>query len=177
MGKSRYKIYRENYPHFITITFVQWLPLISFPKVVQIIIDALNYLMDNHELTIYGWVFMENHIHLILKAPELSKVIHSFKSYTARQIIDFLKSLHANETLNELFWGKTNHKQSQTYQLWQEGVHPQEIQSREMMEQKMNYIHNNPIKRGYVEKNEHWRYSSAGSYLGREGLLTVCTKW
>jgi len=46
-----------------------------------------------------------------------------------------------------------------------------------MMRQKIDYIHLNPVKRGYVDEAEHWRYSSAKNYLGRQGLLEVCRQW
>jgi hypothetical protein len=51
------------------------------------------------------------------------------------------------------------------------------IISREMMVQKIEYIHANPVKRGYVDTPEHWRYSSARNYLGGIGLLDVCMEW
>jgi len=45
------------------------------------------------------------------------------------------------------------------------------------MRQKVEYIHHNPVKRGYVDNAEHWRYSSARNYLGKPGLLEVCREW
>jgi len=47
----------------------------------------------------------------------------------------------------------------------------------EMMRQKVEYIHQNPVIRGYVDRPEHWRYSSARNYLGIEGFLEVCREW
>jgi len=52
-------------------------------------------------------------------------------------------------------------------------VHPEWIQDENMMRQKVEYIHGNPVERGYVDRAEHWRYSSAGDYLGMEGLVEV----
>jgi putative transposase len=46
-----------------------------------------------------------------------------------------------------------------------------------MMQQKIEYIHQNPVKRGYVDQAEHWRYSSARDYLGGRGLLPVDKSW
>lgn len=57
------------------------------------------------------------------------------------------------------------------------GVHPELIQNEEMMRQKIEYIHLNPVKRGYVDNAEHWRYSSARDYLGQAGLIEVCRQW
>jgi len=64
-----------------------------------------------------------------------------------------------------------------TYQVWEEGFHPKLIQSESMMKEKIDYIHHNPVKRGYVEEAAHWRYSSAKDYMGIEGLLEVERVW
>jgi putative transposase len=160
------------------MTFVKWLPLLSHTEIVNILISSLAYLQNEKGLVIYGWVFMENHIHLIVKSENLSKTILSFKSFTARKIIDHLETLHMETILSELYWGKTAHKRSLEFQVWQEGFHPEEISSREMMLQKLEYTHNNPVKRGYVRKAEHWRYSSMASYLGdSDELLDVHCRW
>jgi hypothetical protein len=47
------------------------------------------------------------------------------------------------------------------------------ILSEKMFQAKLEYIHNNPVKRGYVDQPDHWRYSSARSYLGLEALLSL----
>ncbi len=51
------------------------------------------------------------------------------------------------------------------------------LQSMEMLTQKIDYIHFNPVKRGYVDKPEDWRYSSARHYVGREGLIDIYQQW
>jgi putative transposase len=61
--------------------------------------------------------------------------------------------------------------------IWEEGSHPQLIESETVMRQKLDYIHQNPVKRGYVDLPEHWRYSSARNYLGLEGLIEVVRAW
>jgi len=76
-----------------------------------------------------------------------------------------------------LQWFKAKHKVEQRYQLWQEGSHPQQILDDEMMEQKLGYMHNNPVERGYVDEPTHWRYSSARNYAGLPGLIDVVTDW
>ena len=72
---------------------------------------------------------------------------------------------------------KKAHKKDRDNQFWQEGFHPEWIKDNEMMKQKIEYIHGNPVKRGYVDQAEHWRYSSARSYLGEDGLLEICKEW
>ena len=72
---------------------------------------------------------------------------------------------------------KRNYKTRSDYQLWEEGSHPQLIESEAVMRQKLEYIHSNPVKRGYVDRPEHWRYSSARNYLGLDGLIEVDMGW
>ena len=72
---------------------------------------------------------------------------------------------------------KRPHKTESTYQVWEEGSHPQLIGSEAVMRQKLEYIHQNPVKRGYVELPEHWRYSSARDYHGLKGLIEVDRAW
>ena len=90
MGRSRYK-FLEQYPHFLTCTVVNWLPVFSQPQLAQIITNSLDFLHSHKRLTLHGYVIMENHLHLIASAENLSKEITTFKSFTARSIIDTLK--------------------------------------------------------------------------------------
>jgi putative transposase len=79
--------------------------------------------------------------------------------------------------LEELRFYCLRHKGDQQFQLWQEGSKPKQIQNDEMMLQKLEYAHNNPVRRGYVDEPQHWRYSSARDYLGMPGLVRVITDW
>ena len=72
---------------------------------------------------------------------------------------------------------KLRHKEESDYQVWQEGSQPKQIQNDDMMWQKLEYIHMNPVKRGYVDDPLHWRYSSARSYAGQTGLVDVISDW
>ncbi len=100
-----------------------------------------------------------------------------FKSFTARQIIDLLEQRGVQVLLQQLRALKLRHKKESTYQVWQEGSHPQQIRDDEMMLQKIEYIHNNPVVRGYVDDPLDWRHSSARNYAGRSGLIEVVKDW
>jgi REP element-mobilizing transposase RayT len=126
---------------------------------------------------LFGYVILENHLHWIAAGEGLSDLIARFKSYTARQIIDELKTRGFSTMLDELQYYKLRHKSDQKYQLWQEGSHPQQILHHEMMVQKLEYMHHNPVRRGYVDESKDWRYSSARDYAGVKGLIEVETEW
>jgi len=172
MGRSRYHVLGTE-PHFLTCTLVNWMPLFGNTEIAQIIIDSLNFLQSQQRLTLYGYVIMENHLHLIAAAANLSKEIGNFKSFTARSIVDLLQRNNANYILQQLEFHKLKHKARQEYQLWQEGFHPQAISDQAMFIQKLEYIHNNPVRRGYVDDPSHWRYSSYRNYMELPSLLQV----
>jgi REP element-mobilizing transposase RayT len=144
---------------------------------VQIVLDSWRFLQEHDRLVIYGFVIMENHLHFIASSPDLGNEVGDFKSFTARKIIDLLESTKAGILLEQLKHYKERHKIDRTYQLWQEGSHPQLIQDEEMMRQKLEYMHLNPVKRCYVDEAIHWRYSSARNYAGQAGLLPVKIAW
>ena len=148
MTRSRYRIFETEYPYFMTWTIVGWLPVFTRPEAVEIIFHSWRYLQREREFRLFGYVILENHLHLIASAPELSSVIQSSKSYTAKQIIELLERRAAKVLLRGLRALKLRHKTESEYQVWQEGSHPQQIQNDEMMWQKLEYIHNNPVVRG-----------------------------
>jgi len=156
---------------------VAWLPVFTRRETVQIILDSWQFLQTQGRLILYGYVILENHLHMVASSPDLGEEIRKFKSFTARQIIECLEHHHATTLLQELQFFKARYKVESEHQLWQEGSHPQAIQDDEMMRQKLEYAHNNPVKRGYVDEAVHWRYSSARNYQGMQGLIEVCTDW
>jgi REP element-mobilizing transposase RayT len=172
MGRSRYQTI-DTHPHFITCTLVNWLMLFSQPELVAIALSCLKFLQSHKRLTLHAYVIMENHLHLIATANHLSKEMQSFKSFSAKQMIQFLEQNHQTFWLEQLHLHKRPDKVQSTYQVWQEGFHPQMIQHAEMLKQKLEYIHNNPVRRGYVDEPCHWRYSSARNYAGQPGILEV----
>jgi REP element-mobilizing transposase RayT len=159
------------------MTVVDWLPIFADCEVAGIILDSLHYIQEKKHAALYAYVLMENHFHCIIQCDELGKVIQSFKSYTARTIIDYFLGQKNVFVLGKLKKNKLRYKRESEYQLWQEGSHPEEITTDEMMRQKMEYIHNNPVRRGYIEEPWHWRYSSARIYEGKQGLVNVQTEW
>jgi len=177
MGRSRYKIYEPTHPHFITCTVLHWIPLFTNQQSVQIIIESLKHLQQSDNLKIYAYVILENHLHLIGSSNDLAKTMKKFKSFTAKELIELLQKQNVKTILDQLAFYKKAHKQETTYQIWQEGIQPKLIQSEQMMIEKINYIHNNPIKRGYVDETKHWRYSSARDYEGVIGLIEIERMW
>jgi REP element-mobilizing transposase RayT len=177
MTRSRYRFGENEYAYFLTCTIVGWLPVFTRPETVQFLYDSLRFLQERGRLTLYGYVILENHLHLVASSPALAKEIGDFKSFTARQIVDHLEARNAKTLLKWLHLLKAPHKHDRDYQVWQEGSHPEQIKDDAMMRQKLEYVHLNPVKRGYVDDPTHWRHSSARNYAGLPGLFPVQTEW
>jgi len=177
MGRSRYKIYEPTSPHFMTCTVLNWIPLFTRQESVDILLDSLEYLRRNDNLKLYAYVILENHLHLVGQSDDIGKSMAKFKAHTAKELIKLLQQENVKTILDQLAFYKKAHKKDREYQVWQEGMQPKLIQDDAMMKNKIDYIHNNPVKRGYVDEAKHWRYSSARDYDGSEGLLGVERFW
>jgi hypothetical protein len=88
-----------------------------------------------------------------------------------------LRERKVTTLLDQLHYRKARFNADSEYQPWQEGSHPKQIDGDEMMWQKVEYIHNNPLERGFVDDPVHWRWSSARSYARMPGLIEVHTQW
>jgi REP-associated tyrosine transposase len=174
--RSRYRIHESDKAHFITATIIEWLPVFTTAACCDIIVRSLEHCRQHKGLKVHAWVILDNHIHAILAAPDLTGTLRDLKSFTAKQILDQLKAEGREWLLNQLRYYRAAHKANE-YQLWQEGSHPQAIFSDEMMQQKLDYIHNNPVKRGMVASPEHWRYSSAHEWLAGAVPVLRCDPW
>ena len=161
----------------MTCSIVGWLPIFTRPATVQIVLDSWKYLQREREFKLFGWVILENHLHLIAAAPELEDVMQRFKSFTALKIVRRLEAVGDREILQQLRWQKLSYKTESEHQVWQEGSHPQQIDRDAVMWQKLEYTHGNPVRRGYVDDPLHGRYSSARSYARMPGLIDVITDW
>ncbi|MBK1632451.1 transposase [Thiohalocapsa halophila] len=177
MTRTRYRFLGNDAPYFLTMTVVNWLPLFTRPESVQVLFDSWRFLQQRQQLRIHGYVILENHLHLMARSDTLDADIQRFKSFTARKIIDLLQEAQATTLLRMLKLFKGEYKPQSTYQVWQEGSHPQRIENEDVMRQKLDYMHLNPVKRGYVARPEHWLLSSARDYAGEAGPVEVDTAW
>jgi len=144
------------------------------PEVVDIIIASLKYL-QKEDLIIFAYVIMENHLHLIVKSDNLSEIIRRFKSYTATEIVNYYSSSLKTKQLKKFNY--INNLAHSKHKIWEEGFHPVMIENTKIMSVKLKYVHENPVRRGYVDEMESWRYSSARNYSGQKGLIDVVTDW
>ncbi len=171
--RTRYKAFDDGQPTFITSTIVEWIPVFTRKPYIDILLNALTFCRQNKELKVFSYVIMDNHIHLLVSGANLPNIIRDFKRHTSREIIKLAESDKKYWLLQQFKFYKQRYKTDSDYQVWQEGFHPKQISSQDMLLQKIEYIHHNPVRIGCVESPEDWLYSSARNYLGLEAILEI----
>ena len=170
----------EGYAYFLTMTVVNWVDVFTRPVYKHIIIDALKYNQENKGLIIYAWCLMSNHLHLIAEADEkhnLSDILRDFKKFTSKAIVkeigENLQESRKKWMLSEFEFAGRYKSNIKHYKFWQDGNEAKEIHSNSFLEQKLDYIHENPVKAELVENGHEYLYSSAKNYAGEVGLIDV----
>ncbi|TPE45153.1 REP-associated tyrosine transposase [Pontibacter mangrovi] len=165
--------------YFLTMTVVDWVDIFTRPVYKHILVDALKFCQEKKGLRLHAWILMSNHLHLIASTVEdknLSDILRDFKQFTSRKIVATIQDepesrrqwlLHRFE-----FNAKLNPK-VRHYKVWQDGNEAKELISNTFIDQKLNYLHQNPVRAEWVNEPEHYRYSSANNYAGNCGLLQV----
>jgi putative transposase len=177
---EKYKIRDQDKIYFVTFSVVQWIDVFTRPDYKNILIENLKYCQENKGLEIYGWCLMSNHIHLIVGRngkEEIQDIIRDFKKYTSVKITKAIEENPKESRREWLLWmfrklaEKSN--KHQKYCFWQNEYHPIELSDPMIMQQKLDYIHNNPLEEQIVNNPEDYRYSSAIDYAGGKGLIDI----
>lgn len=83
--RSTYKVHNPNSVYFITSTIIDWIEIFTSEKYFNILIEAINFYISKNSLTVYAYVIMKNHFHLICKSENLTETVRLIKSYTAKK--------------------------------------------------------------------------------------------
>lgn len=167
---EKYKIGESSRPHFITMTIIDWVGLLTRPVYKDIIVDSLNYCINNKGLILFGYCIMPSHVHIIASSSNnpLNEIIRDFKKFTSKSFVHAIKKNNESRRvwlLKKFEFAAKRLKRGVNYKVWKDGFHPIELTDSSMMDQKLEYIHQNPVVDGYVYSAEDWVYSSAGFYI------------
>ena len=172
MSADNYFIGDQNAPNFLTFTVVDWIDVFTREVYKNVIVDSLNYCIENKGLIIYAWCLMSNHLHLVVQAMEgfrISDIIRDFKKFSSKKIFESVKS--PNESRREWmlyrfrFAGKYTNR-VKNYKFRQDTNHAILLDSSEIIDQKVNYFHQNPVIALIVRNPEDYLFSSASDFCG-----------
>ena len=174
--------------YFLTFTVVEWVDIFSRKIYRDILLDSLTFCRQEKGLQIWGYTIMTNHMHCILRARDgnLPDIIHDFKRYTASKIIQTIDEIAESRKdwlLYRFRYAAKYNSRNSHHQFWMHDNHAEWIWSEKFFLQKLNYIHQNPVKAGWVARPEDWLYSSMRNYMGLPALMEIdvsdfsLTKW
>lgn len=178
---TRYRFGDNENAHFVTFAVVNWIDVFSREAYKEILVESLKFCINEKGLKLHAWVIMSNHVHLIISCKEgfkQSDVLRDLKKFTAKTMI---KAMEENPLESRKDWmiylmkrAGAKNANNKMYQFWQQDNHPIALVTMEMMKQKMDYIHKNPVRAGIVCEPQHYKYSSAFAYFeDKEGLLPL----
>ncbi len=180
----KYKFRNPDGIYFITFSVVGWVDVFTRDIYRNIVIDSFNWCIKNKGLVVNAWVIMTNHIHMIVSKKgeqPLEAIMRDMKKFTSVKTIEEIKT---NPVESRKDWmlrvfreaGESN-PQNTKYQFWQHGNHPIELDNHKITEQKLEYIHNNPVEHGFSNEKECYNWSSAMDYAGVKGLVEIELLW
>src|SRR6185369_1475828 len=181
MSDGGYKIRNKKEIHFVSFAVVEWVDVFTRKEYRDIFVDSLKYCQEKKGLVLHAWCIMSNHIHLVASSQteDLSGALRDLKKFTSKQII---KAIQQNKTESRRDWMLSIFKQkaelnarNSEFQFWRQDNQPKELFSPAFSVQKLEYIHNNPVEAGIVQRPEDYLYSSAMDYAAAKncGLLKI----
>ena len=181
MSNRGYTIKNQHAVHFITFAVVQCVDVFSRKEYADILVESLIHCQKEKGLKIHAWCIMSNHVHLILSAPaqnKLSGIFRDLKKFTSTNIIKAISENDKESRKSWMLWifkdaGEKNNR-NKDYQFWQQDNHPIECNTNEILETRLVYLHQNPVRAGLVRYEQDYVYSSGIDYYGDgKGLIEI----
>jgi len=166
---ERYKVIDSSTPTFVTLTIIDWVDLFTKPIYTKILDDSLNYCILHKGLRVHAYVYMTSHIHLIItsQTTDIPSIIKDFKSHTSKEIIKAIQEYPESRRewlLNKMSFAADRIKRNSNFKVWQDGFHPVILDTSTKLEQRMKYIHENPMELQLVDNPACWINSSILAY-------------
>ncbi|MBI1779834.1 MAG: transposase [Sphingobacteriales bacterium] len=176
----KYKFHDNQQIYFVSFAVVGWIDLFVRNEYKDELVKSLDYCIKHKDLELYAWCIMTSHVHLIIgsRGKPLADIMRDFKRHTSEQLHILIKKNpkeSRREWMLEMMEKAGRENSNNTgFQLWQQHNHPIALPTQEITHQKLDYLHNNPVVAGFVEKPEDWLYSSAKDYYtGKKGMLDI----
>ena len=148
---EKYKVQDSTIPHFITCTIVDWVDVFTRPEYKDLIIRSLKYCQQNKGLIVHAYCIMTNHVHFIVSAGgeyALPEIIRDFKRYTSGKIVEIIKGTFESRRvwmLKKFKFAAGRIKRNSAFKIWKDGFHPIELSSNSLQDQRLEYLHQNPV--------------------------------
>ncbi|MFT4679136.1 MAG: REP element-mobilizing transposase RayT [Flavobacteriales bacterium] len=173
----KYKFHNPSGAYFVSFAVVEWMDVFTRNEYKNILLDSLDYCQREKEMEVFAWCIMTNHIHLVFRSlnDEPGAILGDFKRFTSKKLIQAIiknpKESRKSWLMEQFLKAGRNSSNVKKYQFWRHDNRPIELWSSKVIDQKINYIHMNPVAAGIVSQPEDYMFSSARDYSGANGLL------
>jgi len=167
---DRFQFIESVFVYYVTFTVVDWLPIFIKPDAIDVVNQSLLYCIETKGLKNHGYVIMPNHMHAIVSDKDYENIrLHStlseFRTFTGNRLAKLIDN-HYPASWSQII--RNTAESDRARRFWQSGWHAEAVATREFFEQKLNYIHHNPVRAGLVDLPEYWMHSSACYWLLNE---------
>lgn len=175
----KYKFYNKEGLYFVSFAKVNWIDVFIRDHYCWAMMESLDFCRKNKGMEIYTWCIMPSHVHLIFRAQENNPgdLLRDLKTFTSKKIQELLLTNPQESRKEWMIWmmerAGAKNSNVKNRQFWQQHNKPIELWSPEVIDQKVDYIHENPVEGGFVNEPHHWKYSSAIDYSAGKGLLDI----
>jgi putative transposase len=164
---ERYRIADDVGIYFVTMSVVDWLPVFVSEGACRILTDSLNFCHEQKGLRVNAYVIMPTHFHGIVFLRQfdpkaLKSALTDFRKFTGRRLIEYCAN-QMPTCYDEVFVASSGGDRERRF--WQATLHPEGIDTEAFYLQKLDYLHDNPCRKGLIRRAEHWRFSSASYWL------------
>ncbi len=153
---SKYKFLNPDGTYFVTFAVQAWVDVFTRNQYKDILIENLTYCIHNKGLEVFSWCIMTNHVHLLARATgqeSFSDILRDYKKFTSKAVI---KAIQENEKESRKEWLHEQFATEQGYRFWRSDNKPIEVWSNKVIQEKLNYIHYNPVEEGLVFRPEDY---------------------
>ena len=170
----RFLISQDSPVLYITVVTNDRLPVFRTDRMKEILCRAIDEARNSVAFLLFAYVIMTDHMHVLTSRPSTtSDALRVLKGITARRVIDYLKAKNYSSSLAKLSHGERD--RNYKYSLWQTEKNVFPVFSEGMFMEKLNYIHQNPVRAGFVDQATDYQWSSARIWqrcpLDKEPLL------
>jgi putative transposase len=166
----KYKFHNPSAAYFVSFAAVYWIDVFTRELYLNILLKSVAFCRKHKGMELFAYCFMPSHIHFVFRAKNENptELLRAFKSYTSKTIVEAISQNNQESRKEWLLWMFKNAARKKgnvaKYQFWWHHNKPIELWSTSVIKQKLAYIHNNPVKAGYVTQPAHWKYSSARNF-------------
>jgi putative transposase len=178
---TKYKTGDNEIAHFISFAVVNWIDALTRNEYKNIIVESLKYCMREKGMSLNAWIIMSNHVHLVMSAKKefiISHILRDMKKFTSKRITEAISNNPKESRREWMLWmferaGKKI-SSNDKYQFWQHDNHPIELTTQLMLKQRLDYLHQNPVRAGIVYEPQEYIYSSAIDYFTtKRGFIEI----